>query len=379
MTAYAVVAVDPEGVIVFWDAGAQRMCGFNAAQVVRQKNVGELFGPPLSSVTGLRDLLGQLSALRPAPDLWAGEVECRHASGGWLTADVVITPFRPRDGVLPGVALVCRPAAAPLSSAHARPGTRTGAGPGPAAQFASAFGAEGLSKLSHELRTPLVAIIGLTRLLLTRLAAGQADAATQARQLDMIQASAVSSLATIDQVLDLAGIESGRVHASPQPVDCRDLVAEVTAELQAAATESGLRLRAEIPRDPVVISTDPGLLGRLLRELIGNALRFTDAGEVRIRLDSSNGPVVIDVSDDGPGIPSHEQARLFEPFERGASAAERDDGAPGLGLGLARGQAGLLGAQLGVRSQDGSGSTFSVTFADPHAQVGPGPGLDSGS
>jgi signal transduction histidine kinase len=126
----------------------------------------------------------------------------------------------------------------------------------------------------------------------------------------------------------------------------------------------------------VVITTDPGILGRLLRELVGNALRFTDAGEVRIRLHAGDGPVVIDVSDDGPGIPLHEQGRIFEPFERGARTAEGDDGAPGLGLGLARKQAGLLGAQLNVRSQAGSGSTFSITFADPHTEPGTGPGTD---
>jgi signal transduction histidine kinase len=154
------------------------------------------------------------------------------------------------------------------------------------------------------------------------------------------------------------------------------VVAEVTAELRAAGAERGLRLCADLPPDPVVITTDPGILGQLLRELVGNAVRFADAGEVRIRLHGGDGPVVIDVSDDGPGIAEHEQSRLFEPFERGASAAESDDGAPGLGLGLARKQAGLLGAQLSVCSQAGAGSTFSITFADPHFPPGTGPGPD---
>ena len=123
-------------------------------------------------------------------------------------------------------------------------------------------------------------------------------------------------------------------------------------------------------------ATDPGILGRLLRELVGDALRFADAGDVRIRLRAGDGPVVIDVSDDGPGIPLEEQARIFEPFERCAWAAERDDGAPGLGLGLARRRAGLLGAQPSVRSQAGSGSTFSVTFPEPRTQPSIGPGVD---
>jgi signal transduction histidine kinase len=267
---------------------------------------------------------------------------------------------------------------APPSTRHtqAAPG---GAGPGPSAPAADALGAEVLSKLSHELRSPLAGVIGLTRVMLMRLAAGPADAATQVRQLEMVQASAARSLATIEQIVDLARIESGCVRPSPQLVDCRGVVTEVAAKLRAAAAERGLRLGVDVPERPVMVTSDPDILGRLLSELVGNALRFTDAGEVRIRLHASDGPVAIDVSDDGPGIPPDEQARIFEPFERGASAAERDDGAPGLGLGLARKQAGLLGSQLSVRSQAGSGSTFSVTFADPHTQPGTGPGVDPGS
>ncbi len=347
LATHAVVVADASGTIVFWDDGARQLHGFPAGQVVGARSVGDLFGPPLDGVNGVRDLLGRPRAPAPAPAVWTGEVECRHASGHWFTADVVATPFHPGDGAPAGVTLICRPA-----------------------RSADPFGAKMWSKLSHELRSPLAGIIGLTRILLIRLDAGQADAATQVRQLELVQASAARSLATIEQVVDLARLGSGQIVPVPALVDCPAVIAKVAAKLQAIAAERGLRLCLDVPRRPVTVTSDPDMLGKLLDELVANGLRFTDGGEVRIRLQASDGAVVIEVSDDGPGIPPDEQARIFEPFERGANAAERDDSAPGLGLHLAARQAALLGAQLSLRSKTGSGSTFSVTFADPHPRPG---------
>jgi signal transduction histidine kinase len=238
-----------------------------------------------------------------------------------------------------------------------------------------ALGTSVFSKLAHELRSPLSGIIGLTKVLLMRLEAGTADPATQARQLGMIQTSAAQALATIEKVTDVAKIESGRVTAARQTVDGRDIVTEAASKLGEAASGRGLRLRTDLPDHPVTVTSDPEIIGRLLRELVENGLKFASPGEVRIRLHASGPQVVIEVSDDGPGIPPDEQARIFEPFERGEAAAEHDDGS-GLGLYLARRQAELLGARLSVASQAGSGSTFSLTFADPGAASDAGAGAD---
>lgn len=233
---------------------------------------------------------------------------------------------------------------------------------GTLAPASGAFSAEVLPKLRHELRSPLVGIIGLTRVLLMQLDAAPPDAARQARQLKMIQASAARSLATIEQVVDLARIDAGKVQPAFGLIDGRDVVADVAAGLRDAAAERGHCLRTEVPDQPVMVTSDPQILAPLLRELAGNALTFTDAGEVRIRLQARDGRVVIEVADDGPGIPADEQARIFGPFERGELAAERHDGAAGLGLYLACARAGLLGVQLSLASQADSGSTFSITF-----------------
>jgi signal transduction histidine kinase len=241
------------------------------------------------------------------------------------------------------------------------------------------LGADVLSRLGHELRSPLAGIVGLTRVLLMRINAGAADVPTQVRQLGMIQASAVRSLSTIEQVVDLAKLDSGRVRPVPALVDCRDLVGDVAATLAAAAAERGLRLSADVPERPVMLTSDPAILRRLLSELVSNGLCYTNAGEVRIRLSAGDKPVIMEVSDDGPGIPAGDQARVFEPFERGNFAAERDGSAPGLGLHLARKRADLLGAQLSLASPAGSGSTFTITFADPHGGSSPAAGAEPGS
>jgi signal transduction histidine kinase len=129
-----------------------------------------------------------------------------------------------------------------------------------------------------------------------------------------------------------------------------------------------------------MVCTDPGILSRILGELVGNGLKFSDAAEIRVRLQAgpphaAEEPAAIYVCDDGPGIPAHEQARIFGPFERGELATSRDDGAAGLGLHLARQQARLLGAELSLNSQEGAGSTF----AHPRARPGTTTGVDPGS
>ena len=198
--------------------------------------------------------------------------------------------------------------AAPVHAAHPKAMSL----PADAGPDADGFGADVLSKLSHELRSPLAAIIGLTRVLLIRINAGQADRATQVRQLGMIQASAARSLSTIEQVVQLARMQSGRVRPALQFADCRDVVTSVAAMLQGAAADRGLRLLTDVPEHPVMILSDPDILGQLLSELVSNGLCYTDGREVRIRLHVDEEPVIIDVRDDGPGIPVPEQARILE-------------------------------------------------------------------
>lgn len=212
-----------------------------------------------------------------------------------------------------------------------------------------------LSKMGHELRSPLNGIIGLTRIMQMKHAAGSVDAAQQLRQLDMVQTSAQRLLATIERLTDIAKIESDGLQPRWEPVDCAALVAD--------ASRPGLVL--DTPDRPVMVTSDPKILQKLLYELTDNAVKFTrsapGAVRVRVRPAADDGAALISVEDDGPGITDSDRDRIFEAFERGENAGEYGDGS-GLGLYLALRLAGLLGARLGVHSGPASGSSFTVSI-----------------
>ncbi len=352
---YAVLATDAWGAVLAWNDGAHRVHGYSAHEVVGRLTVAALFGDPLSVAGGRQSIADRLPGLAAFPAVWCGQLACRHADGTWFTADAVATPHGNGESQ-PGVVLCYKPApvvAEPIRSAL-DPDPPRPSGPD----------VEVLGKLGHELRSPLTGVIGLTGILLRTVAAGRADPAQQLRQLTMIRASAGHSLATIEQVLAIAGIVAGHTVCNRRLIDGREVVTSVTADLQQSAHDRGLRLHAEVPDSPMLVATDPKLLGRLLRELVDNAVKFTEAGDIRVRLtDEGVDPVVIHVCDEGPGILVEEQARIFEAFERGASATEEQDGA-GLGLHLVRKLSELLHAEVAVRSRPGWGSTFSIILHD---------------
>ena len=220
-----------------------------------------------------------------------------------------------------------------------------------------------LSKLGHELRGPLAGIIGLTRILLANLAAAPPDLAKQRRQLEMILSTGRRSLATVERVVDVVKIESGGLTGDRRPTDCRVVVADVTDAFRAAAEQRGAALRADLPDEPVMLTTDAGLLARALRELVDNAVKYADPADVLVRIRTDDdGFVMIEVSDEGPGIPAGDQTRIFGAFERGEGAAQRDEDGSGLGLYLARLLTDLLGAELSLRSDAGRPAVFTVTF-----------------
>jgi PAS domain S-box-containing protein len=221
-----------------------------------------------------------------------------------------------------------------------------------------------LASMSHELRTPLNAIIGFTGTVLMRLP-GPLNA-DQEHQLRLVQNSGKHLLSIINDLLDLAKIESGRVQITLEEVDCRRVADDVVQSLQPLADGKGLTLTIDAGDDaPAFATADRRALGQILINLVNNAIKFTEAGEVRVSLirPAEDEPLRIEVRDTGPGIPEADLDRIFHAFERSAATAKAGDEGTGLGLHISRKLAELLHGTIRVSSVVGTGSAFTVFLA----------------
>ena len=228
-----------------------------------------------------------------------------------------------------------------------------------------------VATLSHELRTPLNVIMGYGDLLLE----GEfgALAAEQVEILRRIDTSARQLLELINATLDLSRLEAGKLVPQCTAVPLADLIATLDAETRDLQEKPGVTVTWHVaPRLPQLY-TDPLKLKVVLKNVIANAIKFTDCGSVAIRVARSAGGVEIAVSDTGIGIPPDTQAIIFEPFRQGESSMTRRYGGVGLGLYIARRLVDLLGGTIGVESAAGQGSTFRVWLPGGQASRGTGP------
>ena len=223
-----------------------------------------------------------------------------------------------------------------------------------------------LASMSHELRTPLNAIIGFTGTLLMKLP-GPLNA-EQEKQLRIVQTGAKHLLSLINDLLDVAKLNANKVTLTLEPVDCKNLVEEVSATLEMEARRKGLAFAVHTPPVDVLLLTDRRALSQILINLVGNAIKFTQQGRVDVVLQDLQLPtgraVQLHVQDTGPGIPLREQPRLFEAFSRVENADRRHHEGTGLGLHLSRKLAEALGGTLGFDSTEGLGSTFTLQLPE---------------
>ena len=220
---------------------------------------------------------------------------------------------------------------------------------------------EFLATMSHELRTPLNAIIGFTGTLLMKLP-GPLNG-EQEKQLRTVQLSAKHLLSLINDLLDVAKIESGKLELKREPVACQRVIDEVVTALRPAASAKGLQLEARMPIYDVAALADRRSLSQILINLSNNALKFTERGSVTIELldaDPRSGLVEIGVIDTGVGIAAADLDKLFQSFAQIETGSKRRIEGTGLGLYLSRKLAELLGGRITVQSVQGQGSRFSV-------------------
>ena len=243
--------------------------------------------------------------------------------------------------------------------------------------LASQYKSEFLANMSHELRTPLNSL-----LLLSRLLADNANQNLTDKQIEFastIHSAGSDLLRLIDDILDLSKIEAGRVDVDPAPVELDWVRSHVEQAFGPQVEEKGLELRVEVePGTPEVITSDRQRLQQILRNLLANAIKFTDAGHVEMRistvpagtvlgvptLDAARAVVAFSVRDTGIGIPSDKLEMIFEAFQQADGTTSRKYGGTGLGLSISKELARMLGGRIEVSSEVGRGSRFALLLPD---------------
>ncbi|MBI3382187.1 MAG: response regulator [Aquabacterium sp.] len=232
-----------------------------------------------------------------------------------------------------------------------------------------------VATMSHEMRTPLHGILGLTRQLRAK-----AQDTQSLRQLDLIKGSGEHLVNVINDILDFSSIEAGKLPIHAQPFNLRTLLQEMVETSKVSAHDKGLSLftSIEMAHDVDAIG-DPVRIRQVLHNLLGNAIKFTPRGHVRLsaRHDVLTGVLTVQVSDTGVGIPAADVARVFEAFHQAEGTYQRRFGGTGLGLTISRDLCRAMGGELLCVSELGKGSVFSFTLplpvhhAAPAAQVAP--------
>jgi PAS domain S-box-containing protein len=224
-----------------------------------------------------------------------------------------------------------------------------------------------LANMSHELRTPLNSVIGFTNILLKN-----KDERLNEKDLGFLKrvlSNGKHLLALINEVLDLAKVEAGRMELIIEEVDLGHLCVETVQQLegQAKAKEGAIQLVADVPDEVNLVETDSAKLKQVIINLVGNALKFTHEGSVTVRLETAGDgrtPIAISVVDTGIGIPEDRVEAIFEAFQQAEAGTSRKYGGTGLGLALSRSICLLMGYDLIVESEVGKGSTFKIVMGE---------------
>jgi signal transduction histidine kinase len=226
--------------------------------------------------------------------------------------------------------------------------------------IASQHKSQFLANMSHELRTPLNAILGYTELILDGIY-GEAPEKAQA-VLKRVESNGKHLLGLINDVLDLSKIEAGQLVLSLTDYSMKDVLYNVFSAVEPLASGKNLGFKVDAPGEMPKGHGDERRLTQVILNLVGNAIKFTDTGEVVIKATATNGSFTVAVRDTGPGISQADQGKIFEEFQQADNSATKKKGGTGLGLSISRRIVEMHGGKLWVESEVGKGSVFSFTL-----------------
>jgi len=214
--------------------------------------------------------------------------------------------------------------------------------------------------MSHELRTPLNAILGYTELVIDEIYGPVPKKICEV--LERVQQGGRHLLGLINAVLDLSKIEAGQLMLALADYSMQEVVQTVFASVESLATEKRLALNISVPPDLPRGRGDEQRLSQVLLNLVGNAIKFTEAGEIGVHVTAADGMFTVAVSDTGMGISEADQQKIFEEFQQADSSSTRKQGGTGLGLAIAKKIIEMHGGRIWVESSLGKGSTFWFTL-----------------
>lgn len=345
----AIFSCDPNGNLMIWNPGAERLLGWTAEEVV---------GTSLSVIVPVElqsEIWEQFREVMGGEAVRQYETRLLHKNGTTLPVAANGFPLTDDGGRIVGASAIVdditerKRAEAELESIRDQ------------ALEASKLKSSFLANMSHEIRTPMNGVLGMTELML------DSDLTPEQRTFaETIRGSAEALLEIIGDILDLSKIEAGRLEIERTEFDPWEAVSEVAELLALPAQKKGLELIVDIDDEvPASVVGDPGRLRQVLTNLVGNALKFTHRGQVLVQARVSGRTedaveVLFEVRDTGVGISAAQLPTIFEPFAQGESGVTREYGGTGLGLTITRQLVELMGGTCGVESELGLGSSFWV-------------------
>jgi PAS domain S-box-containing protein len=342
-----VVQIDARGIVLVANPAAEAMFGYAAGELIGG-NVSRLMPEPMRSEHDA--YLARYLASREARILGKRrEVQGRRKDGSLFTLDATVQELVDESGT--SFIGVIRDITERKATEAAREAARA------EAERLAKTKSEFLANMSHEIRTPLNAMLGLAQSAMREQAPGKCREA-----FGRIHGAGQHLLGVINDILDFSKIEAGMLRVESQPLRLMSALDDALGMVAKRAEEKGLAMPLEVEADlPAWVLGDKLRIEQILLNLLGNAVKFTDRGEVRLRTRGVAGDILFQVIDTGIGIDPEQQARLFTPFEQADASTTRRFGGTGLGLAISKRLVEAMGGAIWVESAPGRGSTFHFT------------------